>query len=110
MNRSEIFKIFSNDVRMKIFKYLLKGKMCVSGIVDRLNVSQPTVTQHLIILKQAGLVKSRKIGYWNHYSINKNGLKRVKKELKNLINILEINESDCNIPSSRCPEKQSKKK
>lgn len=108
MSRSEIFKILSNDVRMKIFKYLLKGKMCVSGIVNKLNVSQPTVTQHLIILKKAGLVKSRKIGYWNHYSIKKSGIKKIKNELEKLLNMLELKESECNVHPSKCPEKRNR--
>ena len=52
MEKHKIFKAFSNEVRLKVFEFLLEGKMCVSGIVNKLNVTQPTVTQHLKILQE----------------------------------------------------------
>ncbi|MBN2190983.1 MAG: winged helix-turn-helix transcriptional regulator, partial [Candidatus Aureabacteria bacterium] len=68
MKKRELFKIFSSDVRLKIFRMLLNDRMCVSKIVENLDVTQPTVTQHLKMLERCGLVKSEKIGFWVHYS------------------------------------------
>lgn len=110
MDKSKIFKAFSNDVRMKIFEILLEGKMCVSGIVNKLNVTQPTVTQHLKVLQQIGLVKSKKIGYWMHYSVNDPGLKKVKNVLKEFTRTLRVKDGKCKIHSSKCPEKIKRKK
>jgi len=106
MELTKLFKVFSNDVRMKVFEFLLEGKMCVSGIVDRLNVTQPTVTQHLKILQQAGLVKSEKIGYWMHYSIDEYGLNKVKEELKYFLSKLNVKEKKCKVSSLKCPAKK----
>ena len=106
MQKHKIFKAFSNDVRLKIFEFLLEGKMCVSGIVNKLNVTQPTVTQHLRILQEIGAVKSEKIGYWMHYSIDKNGIERVKNELKQFIENLQTKNGKCKISASKCPEKK----
>ena len=109
MDKTKLFKAFSNDVRMKIFEFILEGKMCVSGIVNKLNVSQPTVTQHLRILQEAGLIKSKKIGYWMHYSINESGLEKIKNELEKFIKTLQVKNSKCKISSLKCPEKNKKK-
>ncbi len=108
MEMTKVFKAFSNDVRMKIFKYLLEGKMCVSGIVNKLSVTQPTVTQHLKILQQAGLIKSEKIGYWMHYSVDESGIVKLKRELEKFVKILQVKDSKCKVHPSRCPEKSRK--
>ncbi len=64
-----IFKALSNDVRLEILSLLVQGPLCVNSLVDRLNVSQPAVSQHLKILENAGLVKGSKMGYRVHYSL-----------------------------------------
>lgn len=87
--KCELFKIFSNDIRMKIFKMLVKDRLCVTKIVEKLNVSQPTVTQHLKLMEHCGLVKSEKIGFWVHYSANIPGIKKCRKELAEFIDILD---------------------
>ena len=106
MEVTKVFEAFSNDVRMKIFRFLLEGKMCVSGIVHKLNVTQPTVTQHLKILQQAGLIKSEKIGYWVHYSINKPGIDKIKTELEEFIKSLKCEDKKRKISFSKCPAKK----
>lgn len=108
MKRIALFKVFSNEVRLKIFEFLLEGKMCVSGIVEKLDVTQPTVTQHLRILQQIGLIKSKKSGYWIHYFIDEKCLIEVKKELEKFLKTLQIKNSKCKIPSSQCPKKRKK--
>ena len=66
----KIFKALSNNARLEILSSLLaEGPLCVNALVDRLNVSQPAVSQHLKILENAGLVKGNKIGYRVHYSL-----------------------------------------
>ena len=66
MDIYEIFSVFSSDTRLKILKILLEGRICVSVIAGKLKLSQPTVTQHLKVLKNAGLIDSKKVGYWMH--------------------------------------------
>jgi len=63
-------KALSDETRQKILEMLQQGEMCVSDIVESFNVSQPTVSHHLNILKNVGLVKSRKEGKLVFYSIN----------------------------------------
>lgn len=108
MEEIKIFKALSNQVRMDIFKLLMNGKMCVSGIVNKLNISQPAVTQHLKILQDAGLVKSQKLGYWMHYYIDKQGLEDVINTMNGFIGTLHVKSSECDIKPSECPEKARK--
>jgi len=57
--------------RMKIYKYLKKnGKNTVSAVVDVAKLTQPTVSYHLKEMKDAGLLKSLKVGKEVFYSIN----------------------------------------
>jgi ArsR family transcriptional regulator len=65
----KVFKALSNNIRLEILSLLAEGPLCVNALVNRLNVSQPAVSQHLRILENAGLVKGSKMGYWVHYSL-----------------------------------------
>lgn len=65
-----IFKAISDETRLRILKLLERGELCVCDIVAALDMIQPKVSFHLSILKNAGLIKSRKQGRWIHYNIN----------------------------------------
>ena len=66
----KVCKALSDPTRFKIFLLLNKGVFCVNAIVNFLKLSQPAVSQHLKILREADLVKIEKRGYWVHYSSN----------------------------------------
>lgn len=102
MNKVKLFKIFSSEIRLKIFEFLLEGPMCVSGIVSKFNVSQPTVTQHLKELQHAGLIKAKKTGFWMHYSIDKNGLAKAKREMEGFAKSMATKQTQCKIDQCRC--------
>lgn len=60
------------DSRMKIYKFLKKsGKSTVTGVVDMVGLTQPTVSYHLKEMKDAGLLNNSKAGKEVFYSINK---------------------------------------
>ncbi len=61
-------KALGDETRQQILEILLnEGEQCVSDLVDRFNVSQPTVSHHLNFLKHADLVASRKEGKQIYY-------------------------------------------
>jgi len=84
------FKALSETTRLKIVITLLKGEQCVCKIIDEMQLSQPAVSHHMKVLKQAGLVKARREGKWIHYSLNKDAFKEMEKllqeELFSLVN------------------------
>jgi ArsR family transcriptional regulator, arsenate/arsenite/antimonite-responsive transcriptional repressor len=72
---AEIFKVLSVETRVKIIELLkANGPLGVKEISRRLGITSPAVSQHLKILKQAGLVRSERQGYWIPYSINEEAM------------------------------------
>jgi ArsR family transcriptional regulator len=70
VNCVEFCKALADDTRQQILGMLKEGEMCVSDIVAAFNMSQPTISHHLGILKQFGLVTSRKEGKQVFYAID----------------------------------------
>ena len=72
----KVLKALSSETRLKILRLLKERSLCVNAITARLDMTQSAVSQHLRILKEAGLVKTEKRGYWMHYSVNREALRR----------------------------------
>lgn len=70
------FKAFCAKQRIKIVHLLLEREHCVCELIEKLNLSQSTISHHIKILKQAGLLNERRRGTWNYYSLDKNGFAR----------------------------------
>lgn len=69
-NRVDVmFRAFSDRTRLRILHLLRGGELCVCDLVDVLGVPQPTASRHLAYLRKAGLVVTRKAGYWSYYSL-----------------------------------------
>lgn len=67
---AEIFKALSHPTRLKILELLKShNDLCVCHIYEALELEQANVSQHLRILRTAGLIKSQKLGLKVHYSI-----------------------------------------
>jgi DNA-binding transcriptional ArsR family regulator len=69
----------SNPTRRAVFERLRKGPASVQQIADRLPVSRPAVSQHLKVLKEAGLVRDEPRGTARIYSIHTPGLKALRE-------------------------------
>ncbi len=67
---AEVFKVFGDETRIRILFELMEGEKNVGDIVKTVDVSQPTVSHQLRILKQAKLVKSRREGKSMYYSLD----------------------------------------
>jgi ArsR family transcriptional regulator len=66
----EVFKALSDETRLRIIKLLEHGELCVCDIVASLDIIQPKISFHLSALKEAGLVKDRRVGKWIHYRLD----------------------------------------
>jgi len=66
----EFCKALADDTRQQILEMLMDGEKCVSDIVDAFTVSQPTISHHLNVLRQFGLLTSRKEGKQVFYAVN----------------------------------------
>lgn len=82
-NMSELCKALGNPTRLKIAFGLAEKEYCnVSIMVEALNISQPGVSQHLTILKNAGIVKVETKGAQRCYSIKNENIRSLIKLLK----------------------------
>ncbi len=79
---AESFKVLSVESRIKIIELLKAGPLSVNTIAEALGVSQSAVSQHLRIMKQAGLVSDERKGYYIYYSLNKDKLDKYQQGLK----------------------------
>ncbi len=70
----EFCKALGDETRQKILEMLLEREMCVSDIVEAFRMSQPTISHHLNVLKQFGLVTNRKEGKQVYYAINRRNM------------------------------------
>src|SRR6056300_1381191 len=79
---SEIFKVLSGETRVKIIN-LLKGQgpLGAKEIAATIGITTAAVSQHLKILKQAGLVRSERKGYWIPYSIDEKAMETCRELL-----------------------------
>lgn len=84
---SSIFKVLSDETRIKILDILSQGELCACNILEELHVTQPTLSYHMKTLCESGLVESKKEGIWMKYSVKNDTLLL----LKNLFDELESN-------------------
>jgi ArsR family transcriptional regulator len=67
---NQLFKALNDPTRRQILELLGKADMSAGDIADRFNISKPSISHHLDLLRQAGLVESVKKGQFIYYSIN----------------------------------------
>ena len=67
---SLLCKALSDPNRLKIVQLLSEGEKCACKLLEEFNITQPTLSHHMRILCECGLVEVRKEGRWVHYSIN----------------------------------------
>ena len=71
---TEFCKALADDTRQQILQMLLEKEMCVSDITDAFDMSQPTISHHLSILRRFGLVTHRKQGKQVFYATNRDNM------------------------------------
>jgi DNA-binding transcriptional ArsR family regulator len=75
---AHICKVLSVETRVRILELVKDRALCVGAIAARLDVTQGAVSQHLRILRDAGLVTAEKRGYFVHYRLNEKTLSKYK--------------------------------
>lgn len=68
-------KALGDSNRLQIVQRLSQGEQCACKLLESLEISQPTLSHHMRILCECGLVTPRKEGKWSHYSLNQPTLK-----------------------------------
>lgn len=85
-----LLKAMAHPVRYNIIKFLYEGPKCVCKLNEEFDFSQANLSQHLRILKDAGILKSEKVGLETHYSLYNEDIKEIIINVENYVqNLLE---------------------
>jgi len=104
--QAAVFSALADPTRLRLVRLLCRQRdpnaLCVNALAAFLGVTQPAVSQHIRVLKSAGLVKGQRRGYHIHYFINRDTLERWREQILAALTIEEQNpeEESCN---KHCP-------
>ncbi|MEW8972507.1 MAG: metalloregulator ArsR/SmtB family transcription factor, partial [Mesobacillus sp.] len=107
----DIMKSLGDETRYKLVKLLLQHDFCVGALAKRLDISESAVSQHLKILRNSAIVKGEKRGYFTHYYVDRDLIKKAAKEITELAQLEKI-ETECSKSGTKnhsCCRKEMKK-
>ena len=89
---STVFKAFGDENRLRILELLCGGERCACHLLEDLHITQPTLSHHMKILCDSGVVVGRKEGKWMHYSISPDGADFAVESMRLLTRIVTPDE------------------
>ncbi len=84
---ARVFKAFCDENRLMILELLQTGEKCACKLLEDLKIGQSTLSHHMKILCESGVVNARKDGKWTHYSISEEGSAYAKELLGKITEI-----------------------
>ena len=90
-----IFKAFCDENRVQILQMLQSGEKCACRLLEEMNITQPTLSHHMKILCDSGIVKGRREGKWMYYSISPAGVETARQYFDELTNAVSSESSPC---------------
>lgn len=76
----------ANDRRVEIIMLLMEGEKCACELGKRLKITQPSISRHMAVMCESGLVVAHKQGRWMRYSLNREAYKDLIKLLVDVMN------------------------
>jgi ArsR family transcriptional regulator len=70
---AKVFRALCDETRLKVLSLLQSGEKCACVLLEQVDVGQPTLSHHMKILVDSGIVRARREGKWIHYSISEEG-------------------------------------
>ena len=107
MEKTKVLKAIADETRLNILTLLLQHNYCVRALANELELTEATISQHLKVLREAGLLTGEKRGYFMHYTVERPALCELAKEIETLA---AIEQKSCHPEKrSNCPanEKQA---
>lgn len=92
--RAKVFKAFCDERRQKILELLQTGEQCACKLIEGTGMAQSTLSYHMKILCESGIVKGREVGKWTHYRIDPAG-SNAAMELLRQITTVEADPAPC---------------
>jgi ArsR family transcriptional regulator len=98
---AKVFKAFCDETRLMVLSLLQGGEKCACVLLEKVNVGQSTLSHHMKILVDSGIVAARRDGKWTYYSISAAGSENAVRLLRELTFIM-VDDADEN--NARCCE------
>ncbi len=95
---ARVFKAFCDENRLMILEMLQTGEKCACHLLEQMNIGQSTLSHHMKILCESGIVSGRKEGKWTYYSINSEGSKYAVELISQLTKVnteIDIGNTKC---------------
>lgn len=92
---ARIFKAFCDENRLRILELLQSGEKCACKLLEDLNITQSTLSHHMKILCDSGIVCGRREGKWTHYSLAAEGCAHASEVLTQILTMKHSGESGC---------------
>lgn len=102
---AQLFKALGDETRLEVVRMLAGKELCVCDILDAFNISQPAISHHLRVLKQAGLLQDTREGKWVFYRLNPEVFATVEQYL-GVINTKQIVRRHCPSSPNRLANRQ----
>ena len=84
---ARIFKAFCDENRLTVLETLKSGEKCACVLLEEVAVGQSTLSHHMKILVESGIVRARKEGKWTYYSICCEGSENAARLLKEITTV-----------------------
>ena len=91
--RAKVFKAFCDERRQRILELLHSGEKCACVLIDEMDMPQSSLSYHMKILCDSGIVTSREEGKWTHYEISRQGSEKAIELLKEITAVTEHSDS-----------------
>ncbi len=95
VNYVDVFKALADETRVNVIKILSKENRCACQILEAFNISQSTLSHHMKLLTESGLVLASKDGKWVHYRINEPLFKKIQSFFED-VDAADVSCSKCN--------------
>lgn len=105
-NNDLMLKAIADETRLEIVKLLVKRSYCVGALARRLGLTEAAVSQHLKILREAGLLCGEKHGYFMHYDVCRDALQSLAESFTKLAN---ANREPCDPEDENCLQNRRRK-
>jgi len=86
---ARMFKLMSVNTRVRMIQVLKRRSLCVNALARSLELTPAAISQHLRVLRDAGIVTAHKQGYFVHYRINEKALARWRETADRLLRLDE---------------------
>lgn len=92
---SLIFKALGDPTRVEIIKLLAPGKLCACNLLEKFNITQPTLSYHMKILLEANVIDCEKKSIWNYYSLKNETLQYINTFIEQMVTLNVSTTKDC---------------